>query len=144
MTVILIDLRHDADGGPVAVPEDAYVQWIPTARRAGPGDSVVLPATVHVPLVDGVAAPDIPPSGDGWAWRTIERMQGGAERTVLVPEAGPVSYRTLVDVDPATLDPDPTPGAAFLAVHRPTLTLTDYLALTPEEQAAPVLYLIAQ
>ncbi|MHC6592441.1 hypothetical protein [Arthrobacter sp. C152] len=117
MTVVNISVQAPADGGPVAA--QGSLRWEPTGRRIGADGALVLPAGFTVPLVGGIAAVDVEPSTNLWAWTVTELFAGqpAKRRTVAVPDTGPVDYTALTPVDPATLEstltvsPDPdNPG----------------------------------
>ena len=99
MTVVNIDLA-EPDGKPLT----GCLDFKPTARFAD-GPQLRLPTPVQVRLLDGLAAPDLPPSEPGWVWQVTERVNGGQRRYVQIPTVGPVQYADLLDIDPGTLEP---------------------------------------
>lgn len=130
MVAVRIDLRT-ADSTATGV-----VDWTPTKRRHidEDPDHIVLPVAFSVALVDGVATVDVDATGIDWCWRVIERVAGGAQRYVIVPDVATVDYGDLVDVDPETLSPTAEPEAAWWAA------LDDVVAgvISPEDIATAV------
>ena len=120
MTVVNISVQVPGNGFPAAA--EGVVRWQPTSRRIGADGALILPAPFAVPLVAGVASVNVDPSTDAWAWRVTEFFEGQFPKTkiVAVPEAGPVDYTDLLEVDPATLDiamtviPDPANPGFYL------------------------------
>lgn len=117
MTVVNIKVQVPANGPSTSA--DGVLRWEPSGRRIAADGTLILPAPFAVPLVAGSASVDVDPSTDTWAWRVTEFFDGQFPKTRLfaVPDAGPVNYTDLVEVDPTTLDlalnvsPDPdNPG----------------------------------
>ena len=109
MTVVNIDLA-EPDGKPLT----GCLDFKPTARFAD-GAQLRLPTPVQVRLLDGLAAPDLPPSEPGWVWQVTERVNGGTRRHVQIPAGGPVAYADLSDIDPATLEPATSASPAWVS-----------------------------
>lgn len=130
MTLVHVALSGPSADGALA-PSRGMLQFTPTDRRTV-GDVTVLPSPFHATLVAGVVDVDLAPTGPGWAWRIDEYIAGIPGRTIYVnvPATGPVNYADLVQVDPATLAPEATPGPAWAA-----------FAVTPDP-STPGFYLI--
>jgi hypothetical protein len=114
------------------VPANGYIEARPSIRRdIDDPDAVVLPARFTARLgaaltytdnsdveqtaaaEDGVAwfwidATDAGAYANLWFWTFTERTDGGTRRYVVVPTSAiTLDYDELVDIDPATYDPDP-------------------------------------
>lgn len=106
MTTIRLGMLH-----PIGTDTDARSQgtleWVATARRVVYGD-VVLPAPFSVSLsaAEDVTV-EVAPTTSAWVWRVLEHVLGGANgwRYLAVPDSTVLDYASLVEVDPATLDP---------------------------------------
>jgi hypothetical protein len=93
------------------------VQFTPN-RRLSSSTNVVLPTTVTVALVAGLAdvaliATDDPNYGGSWAYQVTERISNSSAQAfyVLVPtSATPIPYSALTQIDPATFLPVPRAG----------------------------------
>lgn len=126
MTLIDIDLRvPSADG--TDIPAEGTIAWTPTQRR-DVADYVVLPVPFEIDAATD-AQVEVDPTDSTWVWQVQERVPGGTTRFVQVPDvAGPIDYADLVDVDPATLDPEAPFGpvwAAELADHEARLDVLE-------------------
>jgi hypothetical protein len=77
---------------------------------------VVLPAGFSVTLTEGAVDVDVEPSADGWVWAVVESFTGSPARRryFAVPDVGSVDYADLVEIDPDTLAPEPSPYPAWL------------------------------
>lgn len=98
-------------------PSEGALRWTPTKRRTA-GDTVVMPAGFVATLTNGEAVIDVDPTGADWVWRVDENVPTsyGTSRYVAVPDLGTeVNYTTLVQVDPATLEPSEDPDPAWYA-----------------------------
>lgn len=119
MTTVRVLIQAPADGPRKPAAGELY--WRPTARRVVPaGDgqpaAVVLPKEFTVSLVAGAVDVDVEPSGDTWAWTVTESFDGlpSRRRHLAVPDQTSVDYADLIEIDPATFDPAPSPNPAWL------------------------------
>ena len=101
-------------------PVSGVLEAVPTKRRTitGSPDTVVVPAPFHLDIPDnGLVSLELEPTGADWAWSLTFMLTGIAKwtDTVTVPDADAVDYPDLVRVDPATLEPDAAPEAAWWA-----------------------------
>lgn len=86
--------------GPVALVCRPYRRWVDD------NDVVHLPAPVTREGNAGLVVLRLDPTGVGWCWVILEDMPGGITRFVKVPDSDEdVSYRSLIDVDPDSLEP---------------------------------------
>lgn len=127
MTTVNFDLRIPGPSG--RLPAAGRVAWSPTQRKAD-GSVVVLPTRSSVLLTSGTATAEIEPG----VYFFVEEAIGGAAAYRVVPGTGPVSYASLVAVDPSTLTPASSGDPGWLAMARSTVTtgqiLGDDLVLT--------------
>ncbi|AOZ65104.1 minor tail protein [Arthrobacter phage Greenhouse] len=107
MTIVNFGLRHPGAAG--RVQATGRVAWIPTERKVD-GSLVVLPSRVSVTLTPEASA-EIEPG----VYLFHEEAVGGISAYRIVPNAIEVDYASLVAVDPATLDPEAQPEAAWYA-----------------------------
>ncbi|ALY09404.1 minor tail protein [Arthrobacter phage Joann] len=107
MTIVNFGLRHPGTAG--RVQATGRVAWIPTERKID-GSLVVLPSRVSVTLTPEASA-EIEPG----VYLFHEEAVGGISAYRIVPNAIEVDYASLVAVDPATLDPEAQPEAAWYA-----------------------------
>lgn len=107
MTIVHFGLRHPGAAG--RVQATGRVAWIPTERKVD-GSLVVLPSRVSVTLTPEASA-EIEPG----TYLFHEEAVGGISAYRIVPNAIEVEYASLVAVDPATLDPEAQPEAAWYA-----------------------------
>ncbi|WKW85558.1 hypothetical protein SEA_LAKSHMI_1 [Arthrobacter phage Lakshmi] len=107
MTIVNFGLRHPGAAG--RVQATGRVAWIPTERKVD-GSLVVLPSRVSVTLTPEASA-EIEPG----VYLFHEEAVGGISAYRIVPNAIEVEYASLVAVDPATLDPEAQPEAAWYA-----------------------------
>lgn len=108
MTVINVALTQQTGAG--RVPAAGRLSWKPTKRQVD-GSVVILPAGSGMDLPAGTGVVDLAP---GVYW-FVEDVNGGESAYRIVPEAGPVDYSAMAAVDPATLDPEAVPDAAWYA-----------------------------
>lgn len=76
-------------------------------------ESIVLPSSFNVKVVNGQAIFLLSDTPDWWCWEIEEDIPGGITRYVFV--SGDANYKDLVDVDPNTLSPTAEPEAAWWA-----------------------------
>jgi len=81
------------------------------------GGAVVLPVEFAVLLVAGAADVEVEPSTPAWVWYVTEYFDGvpAKQRAFAVPDMATVEYTDLVEIDPDTLTPAPSPNPAWLA-----------------------------
>lgn len=118
MTEILIDLRQP-DPENLTAGLITSMKWVPTTRYTVTDDEyVVLPTPMDVELVDGKNTINVEPTTASWVWRVTESAPKitSITRYLIVPDSETaVKYGSLVEVDPATLDPAAEPEAAWWA-----------------------------
>jgi hypothetical protein len=119
MTVVRVLIQVPTEGE--RLPAVGELRWQPTARRVVPADgllpaAVVLPAQFAVPLVAGAADVEVEPSTGAWVWSVVESFSGfpSRRRHFAVPDQASIDYADLTEIDPATLDPAPSPDPAWL------------------------------
>lgn len=113
MTVVTFHIEVPDPQG-VLVPARGYLNFVPTtALNSGTTD--ILPLEFTVPLVDGEASADLLPTGIGWAWSVNYRILGYTHysKTYAVPDVPTIDFRSLVELDWTTLEPDATPDPAW-------------------------------
>jgi hypothetical protein len=142
MTVVRVNVLSPVDGG--TAPAIGALRWQPTARRVVPAEgatpaAVVLPAGFTAALVAGVVDVDVEPSTGAWVWSVVESFIGAPARRrfLAVPDEVSVDYADLVEIDPTTLTPAPSPDPAWLA----PLNELSAGTVTPDPEN-PGLYLI--
>lgn len=113
-------VRTAPTAGGVPAPATGRIRFRPTRPRviAGSPDTTVTPAPFDVVLLAGAADVTLAPTGDGWAWRVDESVDGIKDESyfVVVPDApGPLDDADLVRVNPGTLAPHAAPEAAWWA-----------------------------
>jgi hypothetical protein len=144
MTIVHVVMAQPAADG-VMVPATGVMRFTPTARRVivGTPDTVVLPASFQVNLLDGVADVLLAPTDLAWVWRIDEHVSGTKARTIYaaVPDVAAVDYTDLVPIDPETLAPEPSPNPAWLAPFTDLETRLDAGTVTPDPDH-PGFYLI--
>lgn len=120
MTIVRVLVQTPADGVPE--PATGELRWQPTARRVIPSDgllpaAIVLPAPFDVPLTAGAADVAVEPSTGAWVWTVVESFVGAPSRRryLAVPDVTTVDYADLVEIDPSTLSPVPSPDPAWVA-----------------------------
>ena len=127
MTLVNVDLRVPGAAG--NRPAAGRLGWQPTQRRVD-GTVVILPVRTSVDLPAGVASAEIDP---GVYW-FVEDVNGGESAYRIVPDVGPVEYATLAAVDPATLDPESVPPAAWYS-YTDTLSALAGTSATAAQEA---------
>ena len=123
-TTVLIDLAHltgtATNGASTGMVEVRYSKRI---EPADPASQIVVVRSFAVKLdATGKASVVVPPSEVDGFYTWAERVEGGITRYTSVPDVPTVNYRTLVDVDPTTLDPTVDATAAWWAMARSTVT----------------------
>jgi hypothetical protein len=120
MTIVRMNVLVPANGADV--PAAGSVRWQPTARRVVPSGgseaaALVLPASFTATLAAGVAEVDVEPSTGVWVWSVVENFVSvpARRRYLAVPDAESVDYTDLVEIDPETLDPEPSADPAWSA-----------------------------
>lgn len=120
MTVVRVLVQTPVDGGVAAAV--GSLRWTPTARRVVPAEgllpaAVVLPASFTAALTAGAVDVDVEPTAAGWVWSVVESFIGSPARRryFQVPNVASIDYADLVEIDPATLAPEPSPDPAWLA-----------------------------
>lgn len=120
MTIVHVLILTPIDG--TTGPAKGELRWQPTARRIIPADgllpaAIVLPAPFDVPLIAGAADVSVEPSTGAWVWTVVESFIGAPSRRryLAVPDVATVDYADLVEIDPSTLSPVPSPDPAWLA-----------------------------
>jgi hypothetical protein len=109
MTTVNIKLFVPSDDG--NVPASGYIEFKPTAKQEVP-QGVVIPSAFSVELdEDGEAVVELAPTTPYFAWRIREKLVNGEDYYVSVGTEGPVNYKDLVRLDPATLEPYPNIAA---------------------------------
>lgn len=107
-------------------PASGSLRFTPTARRiiTGAPDTVVLPASFTVELVNGAADVTLEPTTAAWVWKVDEHLTGATARTIYVqvPAAAEADYTDLTPIDPATLLPTAEPEPAWVAMANSTVT----------------------
>lgn len=123
MTLVDISLTTPTADGSQA-PARGVLRFTPTKRRTL-NETVVLPVSFQVPLTLGVAVVELAPNDLTWAWRIDEHAIGVPGRTIFtnIPDEVSVSYGDLIPIDPATLEPNAEPPAAWtVALAAATIT----------------------
>lgn len=98
-------------------PASGTVECAPIKRRYV-DHHVVTPQSFTARLVDGLADLKLDAPSADWCWQITERVNRGKRRFVTFtdPGEGVVLYADdLIDVDPATFEPDAEPEAAWWA-----------------------------
>lgn len=120
MTTVRVLVQTPVDGGVAAAV--GSLRWTPTARRVVPAAgavpaAVVLPAGFTATLTAGAVDVDVEPSTNAWVWSVVESFIGSPARRryFTVPDVESVDYADLVEIDPATLDPEPSLDPAWNA-----------------------------
>jgi hypothetical protein len=115
MTVLNVVLTQPRPDG-TRTPAKGVLMFTPTQRHTV-DDEVVLPVPFQAKLVDGAVDVELEPSTLAWVWRIDEHASGTASRTIYatIPDVGPVNYKDLVPLDPATLGPVEAPEPAWTA-----------------------------
>jgi hypothetical protein len=146
MTVVRVLVQTPVDGG--EAPAVGGLRWTPTARRVAPAEgavpaAVVLPAGFAAVLVDGAVDVEVEPTTSAWFWSVVESFIGSParRRVFAVPDVATVDYADLVEIDPATLTPAPSPDPAWLAPLTELESRVDAVTVTPDP-ANPGFYLI--
>ena len=113
-TNVLIDFRQQDGKTPEVPVTEGYLLWTPL-RREIYDTYITVPEPFAVYLTNGVGTAVIKNS---WPyWRVTERgIPSGITRTVQVPSVSEIHYSSLIDVDPATLEPSAEPEAAWWAI----------------------------
>lgn len=120
MTVVRVLVQTPTDGGVTAAV--GSLRWTPTARRVVPAAgllpaAVVLPASFTATLTEGAVDVEVEPSTNAWVWSVVESFIGSPARRryFSVSNVASVDYADLVDIDPATLAPEPSADPAWSA-----------------------------
>lgn len=145
MTTIHISLVNPQPDG-TTKPARAIHRFTPTKRRPLPDApaTIVLPAPFEVALADGTSDVELEPNGLDWAWRIDELVPGAATRTtyVAVPDVTEVNYPDLVQLDPSTLEPSPSPQPAWIGAQNLALAASPELLMvgpiTRDADGAPL------
>lgn len=101
MTVVSVSVLVPGNGADA--PAKGKLRWEPTARRVGDDGSLVLDDSFLAKLVLGETTVDVEPA----VWKVSEFFVGHPVKYkyLSIPDAGPVNYTDLLEVDPVTLDP---------------------------------------
>lgn len=110
MTQVTIDLRKIADGGYDGVDGSVKIALLRREPRTG---YILVQSSFVLPLSDGIAVVDLPPSSSDNAYSIKEQVLNGIERIVQIPNVGEIGYEELLDVDPASLIPSVSALAAW-------------------------------
>ena len=120
MTVVRVNAQVPVDGA--LAPARGFLWWAPNARRVVPGvggapSAIILPAEFKAPLVAGAVDVTVDPTGLGWVWCVLEAFTGlpSKRRYFAVPDVPSIDYADLVEIDPASLAPEPAAAPAWLA-----------------------------
>lgn len=94
--------------------------------------NVYLPFGTLFNIVNGFGTLLLEPTDGSWCWSISEQIPGGIIRYVQVPQSDtPVSYSTLVEIDPTTLQPSAAAASAWAVEQSRAMAAEQAISGTP-------------